>query len=240
VAWWATNNKQIPEDVLPLAVQDVVRAACAKVLWAPDSVGHDDDVGTSLSGAPSDLPITTRIEGLAGTARPRRTKADRRLGVGGGAGAGGGAGGAVSPSLLAGGPKRPGAALATVASAGGGGGDVGGGGAGGGGARLAPPLRFEPDSAAAMQSRPMAALSLEDLTQHKASLSGGAAAAAAQLSQLADGGSKVSKGREVRQGKARHVGFVRACTGWGGGGSERTGLCLHLCPHCGAPSVSGE
>jgi hypothetical protein len=135
------------------------------------------------------LVYTAQIEDLAAS-RPRRGKPERR---------GGGVGGVASPG--------PGGTPTAGAGAGG---PLAGKRAQAGG--WAVPLRFEPGSTEALLSRPFAPLALEDLTVYKASLSGGAAAAAAQLSQLTGGAGgdrasgKVSKGREVSWGRGCGVG----------------------------------
>jgi hypothetical protein len=74
------------------------------------------------------------------------------------------------------------------------------------------PAGIEADSASGMRYRPFVCVSLDDLTMDKAELTGGAAAAAAQLSQLqnAANGVKVSKGREVKSGKPQFLVFLRS------------------------------
>ena len=156
---------------------------------AADTGGDDDIAIASLltagagSGAPAvpvlgsgppttgnELLVTGRIDAAAAS-RPRRLRADRKPSGGVRRVGGGGPGpGGVTSSTA------PSAATATTT------------------------LAFESDSAAAMLHRPFATVKLDDLTAYKASLTGGAAAAAAQLSQLqgSNKGGKVSKGREVR------------------------------------------
>jgi hypothetical protein len=130
----------------------------------------------AASPSVAELAFTARLDALA-SARPRRARVDRKP-----------SGGIRRTGNIGGGTGA--AASASAASA-----------SGIDKASTAVSLSFEPDSSAAMLHRPFATVKLDDLTAYKANLTGGAAAAAAQLSQLqgSSKGAKVSKGREVRR-----------------------------------------